>query len=172
MQLTAVNESSGPSPSQAQSPGLGHWLTLLLLFGAATVVRFQCLACKPFWFDEAFSVEVARIDWRNFLQGLVTQDVETLRPGELRFGGLLTPQGKLLFDLFLFGRDQGCLIDVAADRREALIQRLMLYRLRAKVEIKPDDGVVLAAWQAPAPHGEGWAGDLSPAFDHRRCGSG
>jgi len=67
MQLTAVNESSGPSPSQAQSPGLGHWLTLLLLFGAATVVRFQCLACKPFWFDECFSVEVARIDWRNFL---------------------------------------------------------------------------------------------------------
>src|ERR1700741_363641 len=67
MQLTAVNESSGPSPSQDQSTGLGHWLTLLLLFGAAAVVRFQCLACKPFWFDECFSVEVARIDWRNFL---------------------------------------------------------------------------------------------------------
>jgi len=30
-------------------------------------VRFRCLTCKPFWFDESFSVEVARIDWRNFL---------------------------------------------------------------------------------------------------------
>ena len=31
------------------------------------LVRFRCLTCKPFWFDESFSVEVARIDWRNFL---------------------------------------------------------------------------------------------------------
>src|SRR5258705_12550189 len=67
MQPTAVNESSGPSPSQPQSAGLAHWLTLLLLLGAGTAARFQCLACKPFWFDECFSVEVARIDWRNFL---------------------------------------------------------------------------------------------------------
>ncbi len=104
-------------------------------------------------------ISVSGPDWRSFLQGLVTQDVETLGLGELRFGALLTPQGKMLFDLFLFGRDDGCLIDVAADRREALVQRLMLYRLRAKVEIKPDDAAVLAAWQAPAPHGEGWAGD-------------
>src|SRR5579859_6238285 len=44
-------------------------------------------------------------DWRSFLQGLVTQDVETLTPGELRFAALLTPQGRLLFDLFLLGRD-------------------------------------------------------------------
>jgi mannosyltransferase len=32
------------------------------------VVRFRCLTCKPFWFDECFSVEVARIGWRNFLR--------------------------------------------------------------------------------------------------------
>ena len=31
------------------------------------VVRFRCLSCKVFWFDECFSVEVARIDWGNFL---------------------------------------------------------------------------------------------------------
>ena len=30
-------------------------------------MRFRCLSCKTFWFDECFSVEVARIDWRNFL---------------------------------------------------------------------------------------------------------
>src|SRR5450432_319775 len=76
-------------------------------------------------------------DWRAFLQGLLSQDVETIAPGELRFGALLTPQGKLIFDLFILGRDDGCWLDVAADRREALIQRLSLYRLRAKVEIAP-----------------------------------
>ncbi len=104
-------------------------------------------------------IAVTGPDWRSFLQGLITQDVETLQAGELRFGGLLTPQGKLLFDLFLFGQDDGCLIDVAAERRDALIQRLGLYRLRAKVEIKPVDAEVLAAWQAPPPHGAGWAVD-------------
>jgi mannosyltransferase len=42
-------------------------LTLFVVIGTAALVRFRCLACKPFWFDESFSVEVARIDWRNFL---------------------------------------------------------------------------------------------------------
>ena len=32
------------------------------------LLRFRCLTCKPFWFDESFSVEVARIGWRNFLR--------------------------------------------------------------------------------------------------------
>ena len=67
MQPTAVNESADVSPSQSLTAGWPHWLTLLLLLTAGTLVRFQCLACKPFWFDECFSVEVARSDWRNFL---------------------------------------------------------------------------------------------------------
>jgi mannosyltransferase len=39
---------------------------LLLLFGAGTAARFLHLTGKPFWFDECFSAEIARIDWRNF----------------------------------------------------------------------------------------------------------
>ncbi|MBZ5684853.1 MAG: hypothetical protein LAP86_07440 [Acidobacteriia bacterium] len=67
MQPTAVNESAGASPSQSLSAGWPHWLTLSVVLGTAILVRFRCLSCKPFWFDESFSVEVARIDWRNFL---------------------------------------------------------------------------------------------------------
>ena len=89
-------------------------------------------------------------DWRDFLQGLLSQDVETLKRGELRFGALLTPQGKLLFDLFILGRDDGCWLDVAADKREALAQRLSIYRLRAKVEIAPVDAAVWALWDRDA----------------------
>jgi len=96
-------------------------------------------------------------DWRSFLQGLLSQDVETLLDGQIRFAALLNPQGKLLYDLFLIGRGEGCLLDVAVDRRDSLIQRLGLYRLRAKVEIKSDDGEVLAAWPAePSAPGAGW----------------
>ncbi len=40
---------------------------VLLITAAALAARLFCLACKPFWFDEAFSVEVARVSWGNFL---------------------------------------------------------------------------------------------------------
>ena len=42
-------------------------VAVVILVIAGVVVRLQCLACKPFWFDESFSVEMARMDWRNFL---------------------------------------------------------------------------------------------------------
>ena len=63
---TAQTGKVSPSPSSAR-PSKAHWFALSLLFAAGGAVRFLCLACKPFWFDECFSVEVARIDWRNFL---------------------------------------------------------------------------------------------------------
>jgi mannosyltransferase len=44
-----------------------HWLTLLLLLATGAMVRFLFLACKPFWFDECFSAEVAQISRGNFL---------------------------------------------------------------------------------------------------------
>jgi len=72
----------------------------------------------------------------GFLNGLMTQTVE---PGELRFAGLLTPQGRLLYDLFVGVSGQTALIDVAAEHRAALLARLTLYRLRAKVELAASD---------------------------------
>jgi hypothetical protein len=105
-------------------------------------------------------IRISGPDWRGFLQGLLTQDVDTLAVGEARFAALLTPQGKLMFDLFVVGEPDGCLIDAAAERRAALIQRLGLYKLRAKVEIAADEGAVLARWPAPAgPLGPGWTTD-------------
>lgn len=92
------------------------------------------------------AVRVSGPDARSFLHNLLTQDVESLRPGDLRYGALLSPPGRLLFDLFILGLDDGVLLDVAADRREALLQRLGLYRLRAKVEIAAADEAVFAAW--------------------------
>ncbi len=67
MQPTALNESAGTSPSQSHAPSWPHWLTLLVALGTAILLRFRCLTCKPFWFDECFSVEVARIGWRDLL---------------------------------------------------------------------------------------------------------
>ena len=101
-------------------------------------------------------IRIAGPEWRSFLQGLVTQDVETLSAGEIRFGALLTPQGRVLFDLFLIGDGEGCHLDCVADRREALIERLILYRLRANVTIEPLNIRVAALWGADSP---GWLVD-------------
>ncbi|MGZ4730754.1 MAG: glycosyltransferase family 39 protein [Terriglobales bacterium] len=60
------NSSTTPAPVP-RSRGWAHRVTLGLLLAACIVVRLVCLACKPFWFDEAFSVEVARLTWPNFL---------------------------------------------------------------------------------------------------------
>lgn len=109
-------------------------------------------------------------DWRGFLQGLLTQDVETIAAGELRFGALLTPQGRLLYDLFIVGRADGCWLDCAAERHAALIQRLTIYRLRAKVTIAADETAVSAAW-GDTPAGDGWGGDPRlPALGWRGYG--
>ncbi len=91
-------------------------------------------------------IAVSGPDWRGFLQGLLTQDVETIAPGELRFGALLTPQGKLLYDLFVAATEDGALLDVAAAHRDAILQRLSMYRLRAKVTLELSDRPVLAVF--------------------------
>jgi len=115
-------------------------------------------------------IAVGGEDWRGFLQGLLTQDVETIASGELRFGALLTPQGRLLYDLFIVGREDGCWLDCAAERRAAMIQRLSIYRLRAKVTIAADETPVLAAW-CEAPSGAGWIADPRlPALGWRGYG--
>jgi folate-binding protein YgfZ len=119
--------------------------------------------------DSRALIALAGADWRGFLQGLITQDVETLAPAEARFAALLTPQGRLMYDLFVVGREDGAWLDVAARHRDALIQRLAMYRLRAKVTIALDDAPVLAAWGADA--GPGWIPDPRlPALGWRGYG--
>ena len=114
-------------------------------------------------------IRVTGPDWRAFLQGLLTQDVETLAEGELRFAALLTPQGRLMFDLFVLGEAEGALLDVAADRREAIILRLSMYRLRAKVEIAAEGRTVSALWNGT---GQGFVVDPRlPALGGRGYGA-
>ncbi len=96
-------------------------------------------------------VSLSGPDWRAFLQGLITQDALTLSPGEIRLAALLTPQGRMLFDLFLVGQGEDCLIDCAAADQAALIDRLTLYRLRARADIAASSATVLAAWGMDDP---------------------
>lgn len=89
----------------------------------------------------------------GFLQGLVTQDVTGTLPV---WTGLLTPQGKVLFDFLVWPSGDDLLIDCESDRAEALVKRLSLYRLRRRIGIAIDPGVTVH-WR---PHiGDGAAPD-------------
>jgi folate-binding protein YgfZ len=89
-------------------------------------------------------------DTREFLQGLVTNDVRRLDAGPV-YAALLSPQGKYLFDFILVAHGpEAVLVDVKADRAAALAQRLAMYRLRAKVTIAPAGlSVVVGAGDPP-----------------------
>lgn len=95
---------------------------------------------------------------RPFLHRLLTQEVETLGAGELRFAALLSPQGRLLQELFLWGTEDGVLVDAPAADRDALLAKLRMFKLRAKVELAGDDRPVQALWDA-ADSPPGWAAD-------------
>ena len=73
-------------------------------------------------------------DTRNFLQGLVTNDVERIDTG-LVYAALLTPQGKYLADFFLVPDGDAVLMDADASQADMLRMRLGMYRLRADVTI-------------------------------------
>ena len=76
---------------------------------------------------------------RGFLQGLVTNDVSKLDEGPI-WAGLLTAQGKALFDFILWADGGDVLIDCERDAAPDLARRLTLYRLRRPIRIEPEEG--------------------------------
>lgn len=94
-------------------------------------------------------IEITGDETLAFLQDLITADVENLKSGEAAHGGLLTPQGKILFDFFVLTTASGVLIDCAREQRDALLQRLMMYKLRLPLGIAArDDLSVAVCWDA------------------------
>jgi hypothetical protein len=80
---------------------------------------------------------------RAFLQGLVTNDVDALAPRRPLWAGLLTPQGKALFDFILWADGEDVLVDCEVAAAEALARRLTLYRLRRPIAIAPEPGLAV-----------------------------
>ena len=107
-------------------------------------------------------IRVSGTDARDFLQGLISNDIAK-SDADLIYAALLTPQGKYLADFFVLHDADGYLIDVASDLAPALVQRLTMYRLRADVQIAPVEMTVAAlaedapgALPDPRDAGMGW----------------
>ena len=101
-------------------------------------------------------IKVSGTDATKFLQDIVTNDVSKAVDGKAVHAGLLTPQGKILFDFFLLDRGDHFLLECARQTSAELIKRLTFYKLRAAVELEDLSGTnkIWAAWngapEAPA----------------------
>jgi folate-binding protein YgfZ len=101
-------------------------------------------------------VKVAGDGARSFLHGLVTADVLQLTAGAARFCALLTPQGKIIADFIVTeapAKDGGgFFLDIPRPVAAALIGKLNLYKLRAKVLVEDLSEIlgVLAVWDGNA----------------------
>jgi len=83
-------------------------------------------------------VRLSGEDVRGFVQGLVTSDVTGALPA---WAGLLTPQGKCLFDFIVWAEGDDLLFDCEAAAADDLIKRLSIYRLRRPIRIERDDSL-------------------------------
>jgi folate-binding protein YgfZ len=96
-------------------------------------------------------VRVSGEDAEKLLQGIVTGDMALLGGRRAIHAALLTPQGKILFEFFVVRSGDAFLLETARDQAAALVKRLTLYKLRAKVDIRDmqDGWRVSAAWGGP-----------------------
>lgn len=81
-------------------------------------------------------VKISGADSKKFLQGLITNDVEQASDKKAIYAYILTPQGKYLFDLFLFMKDGSYIVDISTGYIEDFLKKIKMYKLRSEVEIE------------------------------------
>lgn len=104
---------------------------------------------EPERLSDRIVIRLSGEECKPFLQGLITQDMDALSAQAPIFAALLTPQGKILFDFFVIEDGDALLIDCGRAAAPALIKRLTLYKLRAKVAIETDETLHVLASAAP-----------------------
>jgi folate-binding protein YgfZ len=93
-------------------------------------------------------ISVSGPDSRDFLQGLISNDINQVATNKAIYAALLTPQGKFLFDFFISQSNDKLLIECEKSRISHLINRLRTYKLRANADLLDEtkNYSVLAIW--------------------------
>jgi folate-binding protein YgfZ len=103
----------------------------------------------------------------DFLHNIITTDVEALAVGQMAYGALLSPQGKIQHEMFVTNQGGSVLIDCVRSQRDDLMRKLAMYRLRAKIEMAPDDLQMVVV----SPSGEGASDPRLPTLGQRGLAS-
>lgn len=100
-------------------------------------------------------IRIGGAEAADFLQSILTSDMEALSPGETRASALLTPQGRILADMMVLRVDDGFMLDCDASRADDLFTRLRRYKLRRPVALEIlDDHQLWVGWDdAAMPEG-------------------
>ncbi len=85
--------------------------------------------------DNLALIKITGDDSSNFLQRIVSNDINLVSPNKTIYSLLLTPQGKLLYDFFILQYENGYLIECFKTQQNNIIGLLGIYKLRSKVEI-------------------------------------
>ena len=80
-------------------------------------------------------ISITGEDTKNFLQNIITNDIDKVSFYSSIFSGLFTPQGKYLFEFFLIQTKNGYLLDCDNEFTKEIINYLLKYKLRSKIEI-------------------------------------
>ena len=75
------------------------------------------------------------VDAKEFLQNMISNDVNKINESHSCFAALLSPQGKFLFAFIISKHKSGYFIDCEKSQTEGLFKQLNIYKLRSKVEI-------------------------------------
>ncbi len=97
---------------------------------------------KPFYvkLENRGLVHIEGEDRKSFLDGLVSNDLKKAAPDSLLYACLLTPQGKFLHDFFIHEGGDFLLLDCeGGERAKDLYERLLKFRLRAKVQLSVEE---------------------------------
>lgn len=108
--------------------------------------------CRATLLADRGVLRVTGADAHKLLQGVITNNLDKAQGGAAIHAGLLSPQGKILFDFFVAAEGDGFLIEAAKDRLAELAKRLGFYRLRAQVELAEVPEVSVAAVWGGAPN--------------------
>jgi folate-binding protein YgfZ len=90
---------------------------------------------QPVTLPDRAMITVSGQDAQEFLQALITTDLDLLEDGEAKPGALLTPQGKILFDFMVTRDGTSIRLETGTDQAEALLKRLTMYKLRAPISL-------------------------------------
>jgi folate-binding protein YgfZ len=104
---------------------------------------------------------VAGNDRASFLQGLLTNDIQALKPGDGCYAAWLTPQGRMLTDMHVLESEGMVLLDVPAAQAEATAARLDQFLFSEDVKLGSLAGAITTVWV----HGPGAASALETALD-------
>ena len=101
-------------------------------------LKFVCL-------DNRQVLKISGEEARDFLQGLVSNDLTRVSENQAIYAALLSPQGKYLHDFFIAELDGDFYLDCESARVDDLFKRLRMFKLRAKVDLELIEDMAVVA---------------------------